>query len=437
MHLNMKRELLLVAFSMLLCSGAKAALASGEIVEYGYTVYWSVSDDGTELSLTGNGFTPDLNHIEFIDTAPWEAFGPKAPWYDYREGITTVELGPEVALGYGTFVGLDNLQNINVDVEHAAYRSVNGIVYSRNRSVLVQYPTGRAGSFTLPSYVESMEDCAFMGCTKLTEVIFPKGSTVICETMAFAGCTALERVQLANTAGCNLRSFWGCTSLTSVDLCKNTTIYSMAFSLCTNLKEINLEEGHVSAKVIDGVQYSHNFTLNTRLLCCNVPLGRKIKDIVLPSNTYAIASGAMLADTDLESLTLPENFEFIEYGAITGCTSLKKITSRASTPPRFINFTLAPPLYPILGIDTENCVVYVPKGCVEAYKAADTWREFKHIEEDPGSSGVGDVNVECQSQVDVYDVQGKLLRSNVMRDDATQGLPQGVYIVGNKKVIVK
>lgn len=39
--------------------------------------------------------------------------------------------------------------------------------------------------------------------------------------------------------------------------------------------------------------------------------------------------------------------------------------------------------------------------------------------------------------VNVYNVQGQLLRQNVKASEATSGLGRGIYIVGNKKVIVK
>jgi hypothetical protein len=39
--------------------------------------------------------------------------------------------------------------------------------------------------------------------------------------------------------------------------------------------------------------------------------------------------------------------------------------------------------------------------------------------------------------VNVYNTQGQLLRRNVPASTATQGLPTGIYIVGNKKVVIK
>lgn len=53
-------------------------------------------------------------------------------------------------------------------------------------------------------------------------------------------------------------------------------------------------------------------------------------------------------------------------------------------------------------------------------------------------AGVEDVAVDKADElVDVYNLQGMLLRQGVTRVDALNDLPAGIYIVGNKKVIVK
>lgn len=55
------------------------------------------------------------------------------------------------------------------------------------------------------------------------------------------------------------------------------------------------------------------------------------------------------------------------------------------------------------------------------------------------TTGVKDINIDSaiNGPVDVYNMNGQLLRHNVERSEATQGLPSGIYIVGGKKVIVR
>ena len=53
-------------------------------------------------------------------------------------------------------------------------------------------------------------------------------------------------------------------------------------------------------------------------------------------------------------------------------------------------------------------------------------------------NGVNEVIVEDQAEkVDVYSIDGVLIRRNVARANATDGLAKGIYIVGKQKVLVK
>lgn len=55
-----------------------------------------------------------------------------------------------------------------------------------------------------------------------------------------------------------------------------------------------------------------------------------------------------------------------------------------------------------------------------------------------GVSAIDDITVDDSDRpVDVYNTQGQLLRQGVMPDQATQGLPAGIYIVGGKKILVR
>lgn len=87
--------------------------------------------------------------------------------------------------------------------------------------------------------------------------------------------------------------------------------------------------------------------------------------------------------------------------------------------------------------------LYVPAGSGEAYRNHEKWGVIPNIIEydvngpDPTSGVETIINDNAQNSVDVYTLQGSLVRKGVKRDEATQGLPQGVYIIGGEKVIVK
>ncbi|MBR5639536.1 MAG: leucine-rich repeat protein [Muribaculaceae bacterium] len=66
--------------------------------------------------------------------------------------------------------------------------------------------------------------------------------------------------------------------------------------------------------------------------------------------------------------------------------------------------------------------------------------EIDDIDVEVGTTtGVKDINIDNADNgpVDVYNMNGQLIRQNVERNEATTGLPSGIYIVGGKKVIVK
>jgi hypothetical protein len=51
------------------------------------------------------------------------------------------------------------------------------------------------------------------------------------------------------------------------------------------------------------------------------------------------------------------------------------------------------------------------------------------------AAGVETINADTdKANVNVYSLQGILLRSNVAKADALNDLPSGIYIVGDKKV---
>jgi hypothetical protein len=76
--------------------------------------------------------------------------------------------------------------------------------------------------------------------------------------------------------------------------------------------------------------------------------------------------------TSIKEIILGENVTSISINAFNGCSNLTAITSKATTPPT------------IGGSNTFNGVdksipVYVPASAVEAYKAAEYWKEFTNI----------------------------------------------------------
>jgi len=147
----------------------------------------------------------------------------------------------------------------------------------------------------------------------------------------------------------------------------------------------------------------------------------------------AIDNNAFKDNTVLTTVTIPETVSAIGDGAFAGCSSLSAIYAYAAEPALLTTAaskTRATASSVFEGVDKENCVLYVPKGCVEKYRAAEGWGEFVHIVEMEGTGINGLINE--GNVFDVYDLSGRRVRTAVSSLD---GLLKGIYIVNGRKVM--
>ena len=76
-------------------------------------------------------------------------------------------------------------------------------------------------------------------------------------------------------------------------------------------------------------------------------------------------------------------------------------------------------------------VVKVPEGSLEAYQAADVWKNFWDIQED-ASLDIKNAVLETEYETTpIYNLQG------VQMKEGRENLPAGIYIQGGKKMIVR
>lgn len=148
----------------------------------------------------------------------------------------------------------------------------------------------------------------------------------------------------------------------------------------------------------------------------------------------AITEGAFENQTGLTEITLPSSVVSIGENAFAGCVNLKAIYVYATTPASLgvaAARTRGGGVSTVFdGVDMDEATLYVPKGCVEKYRAAEGWKDFKNIVE-MGSTGIGGIMMDGEP-FDVYNLQGRKVLSRVTSLD---GLPKGVYIVRGRKVI--
>ena len=135
--------------------------------------------------------------------------------FRYCSSLTSIIIPNSVtSIGDGTFSNCKSLISINVDDNNNIYASDNGVLFNKDKTILIKYPIGKSDTeYNILDSVTSIDISAFVNCTSLTSVTIPDKVTSI-----------------GNYA------FYGCTSLASVIIPESvTSIGNDAFKNCTNL----------------------------------------------------------------------------------------------------------------------------------------------------------------------------------------------------------
>ena len=149
-------------------------------------------------------------------------------------------------IGRSAFTYCDSLKEIQVSENNSSYQSIEGILFSKDGTLLHTYPTGKPDtSYIIPDSVSSIAGGAFEGCTKLTEIIIPDSVTSIGDS-AFYYCKSLTNAVIGNGVSTIERSaFSSCTSLTGIYFQSQTPpeVGSLVFSYCPSNMIIYYPEG--------------------------------------------------------------------------------------------------------------------------------------------------------------------------------------------------
>ncbi len=241
-------------------------------------------------------------------------------------GLKSVMLGRGVAeIGRFAFSSCYSLIEINVASDNKTYCGDDGVLFSKDRTVLLFYPGGRAGSYAVPSGVKRIEDSAFFGSLGITDLTFPDSVTYIGEE-AVSSCFNLTGITIPDsvtTIGAS--AFFNDPGLTSMTIGSGvTSIGDFAFAMSSGLTEINVAAGNKAYCSAEGVLFNKN---KTALVAC--PGGRK-GVYAIPTGVISIGNGAFSNCESLTGVTIPASVSEIGTLAFYGCNGLTSITVPAS-----------------------------------------------------------------------------------------------------------
>lgn len=236
-----------------------------------------------------------------------------------------------------------------------------------------------------------------------------------------------------------------------------TTIGESAFEQCTNLRKVVMPRSavNVGKRVFDRCYSIESVTLQPTLKV--IPEGMfyecSIKNLVIPEGVTAIDAEAFALNTELYTLSLPSSLRtvgrqsFIRCESLTDLSikegletigekafgaihldylelpaSLKNIGAEAFSNFMSIDHVIAKGTTPAVcgagafsNSTCEQAKLQVPEGCVEVYKAAPVWKDFRYIGT-PSPSGVSDITDSSvkHDSVRYLDLQGRMVAHPVV-----------------------
>lgn len=250
-------------------------------------------------------------------------------------------------------------------------------------------------TFTIPTTVKTLDTWAFRNCITLAKIIIPAKVEKIGNN-CFQGCVALKSltVNSANTHYAAVSNVLMNKAKTIIYLYPDglpATVYTVpntieeiafsAFNEHPKLKAVYLPKSLrvLNNSAFDGCEFVGNVNLPPMLQSIGNGTFRgckAMKWLVIPDSVKSLDSYSFQDCSLLERVTLGKGISALPKQVFAGDTLITEIRCLSAVPPTVGTGAFDEKIL-------ANTTVIVPKGCIEAYKAAEGWQGFAQYAELP------------------------------------------------------
>ena len=223
--------------------------------------------------------------------------------------LATVTIGSGLtSMARGAFSGSSNFSQYVVDENNSTFSSRDGVLFNKDRTILVSVPSGLKGSYIIPDTVTSIGNRAFLNCGQLTNITIPDSVRSI-ETYAFLDCSQLKSITIPDSVtSIGNNAFERCYGLTKAIIGNGlTAINHQAFIYCTGLTNVTIG----SAVISIGQEAFYG---------CNA-----LRYVSIPDSVTAIEHQAFANCQGLASVSIGNGLTTIDKRAFYNCNELTNV----------------------------------------------------------------------------------------------------------------
>lgn len=221
-----------------------------------------------------------------------------------ESGVKTINIPASVTnLGDLTFI-ISSLTTINVNSGNTKYKSIDGVLYSKDGKTLIAYPTKKeAASFTVPSSVSTIGANAFTQVSNLKSVNLSNVSKIDDWAFSGSGLTSVTIPDSVTKMGYGIMS--ECYGLTSIKF--GTGVKELPYRTCYECSSLkNIDFGGVTS--IDQASF----------------VGIGAEALVLPATLEELGAACFGNSHNLKSIT-SYGLVHVAYQSFFGCYALTTV----------------------------------------------------------------------------------------------------------------